>query len=421
MRLLNIYTLAFKEFFDRDVPPYGILSHRWTDDEIAYKDFIKGRNKHSKGYAKVMAFCEFVRTGIKLQADTIYVQSPDGATKDFVDMATREGLSLSWVWVDSICIDKRSSQELSEAINSMFAWYARAAVCIVYMHDVPAFSSTVKEFFQQAFESSDWFTRGWTLQELLAPALSIFCDQTWEVFGHVEAAHGSTRRLLQAPGSIPPGDDLTDWVAMVTGIDHKILDDRSGIFRSCTALRMSWAAKRTTTRVEDEAYCLLGLLDVNMPLLYGEGHKAFQRLQEELIKRSDDQSILAWHGDKPTDNMIGILASNVRAFRYCGNLSNSIEQLPSDPFAITNVGLHIPAGQRLWKLDCESLEPTFDKCCAIYVMNLTCREDADNWRVLLATDTHVHQADNHQATCVPRIDAMQSSRWRGPIRSIAPE
>jgi hypothetical protein len=173
---------------------------------------------------------------------------------------------------DTCCIDKSSSAELSEAINSMYAWYQRGVVCYAYLSDVQLWSTYQPEDADGAWVAenpeavlqvmkSRWWTRGWTLQELIAPPSVVFyaaTSQGWSKIG--------------TKGS------LIDLVAARTGIRDDIL--RGLDVKKCSvAQRMSWASQRETTRTEDLAYCLLGIFGVNMPLLYGEGSKAFLRLQ----------------------------------------------------------------------------------------------------------------------------------------------
>jgi hypothetical protein len=146
MRLLNVNTLTFKEFFDQDIPPYGILSHRWTGDEISHKDFRKGKRRDAAEYGKIREFCAFIRERC------IFDFSPwTHTSRDVLEviegrspvLPNNQGEALQWVWIDSICIDKSSSSELSEAINSMFSWYANAEECYVYMRDVPSSEQSV--------------------------------------------------------------------------------------------------------------------------------------------------------------------------------------------------------------------------------------------------------------------------------------
>ena len=172
------------------------------------------------------------------------------------------------------CIDKTSSAELSEAINSMFRWYEKAKVCYAYLSDVSGDANLKKDVSE--FVGSRWFTRGWTLQELVAPKSVLFYSRRytgWHFLGTKE--------------------DLCDHISAVTGIDTDTLYG-AGLELASVARKMSWASHRETTRVEDTAYCLLGIFDVNMPLLYGEGKKAFLRLQEEILRSSYDYSLFAW-------------------------------------------------------------------------------------------------------------------------------
>ncbi len=178
----------------------------------------------------------------------------------------------SQLWVDTSCIDKTSSTELSEAINSMFAWYRDAAVCYVYLADVPRSGDPRRP--GSAFRHSRWFTRGWTLQELIAPQVVVFLSREWEVIGTKES--------------------LADLVEDITGIDRDVLMNRKSHNDVSVAARMSWAAERITTRIEDQAYCLLGIFGIVMTPIYGEGDHAFRRLQEEILRQIPDDSIFAW-------------------------------------------------------------------------------------------------------------------------------
>ncbi|GKT47601.1 vegetative incompatibility protein HET-E-1 [Colletotrichum spaethianum] len=262
MRLINAKTLQLQEFF-ADRPNYAILSHTWGVEEVTYQDMQADRAliQHKTGWKKIEGCCA---------------------------LALRCGFN--WVWIDTCCIDKTSSAELSEAINSMFQWYRQANVCFVYMIDVPRLAcaplltfhnignfqsdlaSSVKED-KTTFMRSRWFTRGWTLQELLAPPLVEFYTSDWSYIG--------TRK------------DLADIIEEQTKISKDALKFKN-LARFSVRTKMQWAADRQTTRVEDIAYCLLGIFDINMPLLYGEGNRAFRRLQEEILKTTEDYSIFIW-------------------------------------------------------------------------------------------------------------------------------
>lgn len=143
MRLINIHSLEIKDFLDlTQVPPYAILSHRWTDDEITYKDFAKGRRKSSAGFRKIEQFCHWVKKEQpKVQGWLEQAGPPQ---------------RVQWIWVDTACIDQRSSAELSEAINSMYHWYREAAFCVAYLADIANFPT------QEQLAESEWFERGWT-------------------------------------------------------------------------------------------------------------------------------------------------------------------------------------------------------------------------------------------------------------------
>jgi hypothetical protein len=233
------------------------------------------------------------------------------------DIAAAHGFN--YVWIDTCCIDKTSSAELSEAINSMYRWYQDSGVCYAYLADVPLNAVDHRTgAISPEFSKSRWFTRGWTLQELIAPSTVIILDQKWQEIG--------TKLSLQR------------MISKITGIPTNILleGDLEG---ASVAQRMSWASKRKTTKVEDLAYCLMGMFGINMPLLYGEGERAFTRLQEEIMKVSDDYSLFAW---KSSEKHSGLLAASPAAF------FNSSEILPFNPsstlsgaITVNNKGIHL--------------------------------------------------------------------------------
>ncbi|KAK3934665.1 heterokaryon incompatibility protein-domain-containing protein, partial [Diplogelasinospora grovesii] len=243
MRLINAITLTMHTFGGRP-PPYAILSHTWGQEEVSFQDFQLGPEHFGRlrGYAKIEGCCR---------------------------QARKDGYE--WVWVDTCCIDKSSSAELSEAINSMYKWYQGSDVCYVYLADMPRLKWNTE---QRNFLTCRWFTRGWTLQELIAPRHVDFYAEDWSRIG--------TRLSLAKP------------IHYRTGIPVEVLRGKPP--SACLACqKMSWAAHRETSRKEDMAYCLMGIFEVNMPLLYGEGgDEAFRRLQEEILKRSEDLSLLAW-------------------------------------------------------------------------------------------------------------------------------
>ena len=177
-----------------------------------------------------------------------------------------------YLWIDSCCIDKTSSSELSEAINSMYQWYARADVCYAFLADVPAEEDHRRG--ESKFRQSRWFARGWTLQELIAPANVLFLCDDWTCIGSKHS--------------------LASLITEITNVSYNALLRVEPLKEFCVAERLSWAARRQTTRVEDRAYSLLGIFGINMPTLYGEGEGAFRRFQEEIMRRIPDQSLFAW-------------------------------------------------------------------------------------------------------------------------------
>ncbi|KAM7184619.1 Heterokaryon incompatibility protein (HET) domain containing protein [Naviculisporaceae sp. PSN 640] len=247
MRLINTSTLALKEFFDSEVPNYAILSHTWDDDEVSLHEMEQQLPSLAsrRGHQKIKQACRLAQDD-----------------------------QLDWIWLDTCCIDKKSSAELTEAINSMFQWYKRSQVCYAYLSDWDPPSAPGDD---TNFSLCRWFTRGWTLQELVAPSSVIFYDRTW------------AKRGDKSPRS------LGKTIQYITGIPLEVLDGRLSPASFSVAQKMSWAAKRKTTRAEDMAYCLLGLFDINMPMIYGEGTKAFYRLQEQICKKTTDLTIFAWN------------------------------------------------------------------------------------------------------------------------------
>lgn len=310
MRLLNASTYKLHEF-KSDIPPFAILSHCWAEDseEVLFEDIGTPRAERKAGFRKIKGCCT---------------------------QALEDGLQ--YVWIDTCSIDKTSSTELSEAINSMFRWYAQAHVCYVYLEDVQN-----DGLYGGAIESlphSKWFTRGWTLQELIAPRDVVFYTQSWTEIG--------TKMSL-----------LRD-LHKITNIGQEVLMDSRNIFKTSIAQRMYWASKRETTRIEDVAYCLLGLFDVNMPLLYGEGSRAFYRLQLELLAMSNDHSIFAWKDiDDSSQLSTGILASHPSQFQDAGRIVVAHRKNLSDSIiSMTNIGLSIrlpilfSGGNHIAILDC---------------------------------------------------------------------
>ncbi|KAI0532050.1 HET-domain-containing protein [Xylaria digitata] len=294
MRLLGVISLTLEEFFEPNVPKYAILSHTWEQGEILFddlRDIDQAKKKH--GFRKVDMAC-------KLAKSQVYEH----------------------IWIDTCCIDKSSSAELTEAINSMYRWYKKSDVCYAYLSDV--FESEFSFSSPGELRESRWFTRGWTLQELLAPDNVQFYFSEWKNFGNKKE------------------DPLCSIISEITMIDQTILRGGRDILNISVARRMYWASGRKTTRIEDLAYSLLGIFDINMPLIYGEGHKAFRRLQEEILRTTDDQSIFAWHNYDLEGLPVDVLARRPSDFADSGSIS------PYTPFrvnrkatSITNQGIAV--------------------------------------------------------------------------------
>ncbi|OCK73943.1 HET-domain-containing protein [Lepidopterella palustris CBS 459.81] len=312
MWLLNVDDQRLYEFYGEDIPPYAILSHTWGNQEVSFADINKLYRAEDKMWSQIRetgcANSNFTQSNLQhvgsnahlpppspnFEAQWVEMNKPGGLDKIRKTCRRAKADGHQYVWIDTCCIDKSSSAELSEAINSMFSWYQNSKVCYAYLEDVEASS------FEDSLPSSRWFTRGWTLQELIAPEFVVFVDKYFDEFGTKQS--------------------MASTISEITGIHKEVLQSKHPVQMSI-AQRMSWAAKRQTTRIEDQAYCLLGIFDVHMPLLYGEGENAFRRLQEEIIKVSNDQSILAWqHESLGVNDLATCLAKSPRDFAQAGNI-----------------------------------------------------------------------------------------------------
>ena len=277
---------------------YAILSHCWgqPQQEVLFKDMeglarmdraMREKIQLRSGYQKILQSCE---------------------------QAHRD--QLQWIWIDTCCINKESSAELSEAINSMFRWYENSDRCYAFLHDVDdTIFPTERGEERVGFRApSKWFTRGWTLQELIAPRNVQFFNQNWTVIGDKRSLALHLERITRVPA--------------------RVLKNGISSHRPSIAQIMSWAADRVTTREEDRAYSLLGLFGVYMPMLYGEGRHAFRRLQLEIIRMSNDHSIFAWD----TGGRIGlsgsVLADDPSFFRNCHDVVKTEPRHPRDEFII---------------------------------------------------------------------------------------
>ncbi|KAK2005470.1 HET-domain-containing protein [Colletotrichum eremochloae] len=287
MRLLKTGNLQFEEFYGSETPAYAILSHRWREPELSYQDI-----------------CRIIEDG-----NVLHEPRTSSYDKIMNSRAQARGSGYQYIWVDTCCIDKASSAEYQEAINSMWQWYVESAVCYAYLDDVdlPKLPKAPRKFRHKVYKDllrSEWFTRGWMLQELLAPKSLIFFDRNWNTIGN--------------------SLDLRPSILRITGIDLQHIrnsQDQGGLdlFKHRIGRRMSWASRRDTKRVEDRAYSLLGIFNVHMAMLYGERERAFARLQEEILKCNEDASILVWtyqEGDVEfAPNGLAPSATHFRSYR----------------------------------------------------------------------------------------------------------
>lgn len=236
------------------VGDYAMLSHVWNDVEQSYHEIAR-----------------LERAGAAVNDARL-----SSKVREFHRLA--QLYRCPWIWMDAPCIDKKSSAEISESIRSMFKWYSQSSVCFAYLADVPSDSGPIHAP-DSAFRRSKYFLRGWTLQELIAPRRVVFLAKDWTVLGE---KHG-----------------LAGLLEEITGIDADVLTFRRSLSDISVARRLSWASRRETTRLEDRAYCLMGLFDIHMPVLYGEGHAAFCRLQETILQKIRDHTLLAWEMQDP--------------------------------------------------------------------------------------------------------------------------
>jgi hypothetical protein len=343
MRLINTTTQTLDEFESAKTPPYAILSHTWTKEEITYQDLAHERKSgKDAGYAKLDNGCK---------------------------VATAAGFN--YLWLDTCCIDKTNNVELSEAINSMFQWYKSAGICFAYLADVPASPDPTDA--DSPFSLSRWFTRGWTLQELLAPSEMKFLADDWTEIGDRTKFCSRISNITGIPTSFLLGKDLR---------------------HASVARRLSWASCRKTTKAEDIAYCLLGIFDIQMPLLYGEREfGAFRRLQQEIMKTSDDQSVFAWmkySSATDTHDILAhqkftMLADSPLSFKNSGNIV--VAKAPvvrgylngiRTPTVFNNKGLHlslpiIKKGDRkvLAILNCTDISDEVDQRMAIWLRDVS--------------------------------------------------
>ncbi|KAF4333637.1 ankyrin repeat-containing protein, partial [Fusarium beomiforme] len=364
MRLLHTTKLELVEHNGRNIPLYAILSHTWGSNEVTYQDFQNGRAAEKKNsYSKIKT-----SSGVAALAN------------------------IKYLWIDTCCIDKANNVELTRAINTMYYWYRGAHVCFAYLVDVPSNDDPYAP--ESYFSKSRWFTRGWTLQELIAPSDVIFFADNWTRIG--------SRR------------ELSSVISGVTGIPVRFLLGASPLRDASIAQRMSWASQRETTEVEDIAYCLLGIFDIHMPLIYGERENAFRRLQEEILKVTDDQSIFAWRLDADVQVIKddGPLASSPASFKRSGNIIKTTlapagghSMGTRTPSFLSNRGLHlalplVPKGQSyLAVLGCSDETMLNSRRTAIWLRDIS-------------TDGSVYQRIKFDKLETVKLDSIRKSQYK---------
>jgi hypothetical protein len=247
MRLLNVYNLKLVEFSDDKRPAYAIASHRWDEHEATFVDVRDTQNTSTTGYQKVKDFAKYV--------------------KDHVS-------GVDWLWIDTCCINKDSTAELSKAINLMFEWYYQADVCLAYLRDVEEVRDELR------FQQSEWFERGWTLQELLAPRVVVFLTRTWEVIGNKGASTNEYK-------STNVGDSIEDAIAEITNVPREVLQEYQRSSQLSTQEKIQWMEGRKATEEEDLTYALFGILNVSLAVIYGERGRARDRLLAVLREREE--------------------------------------------------------------------------------------------------------------------------------------
>jgi len=356
---------------------YSILSHRWDSNEILFKDILQFPNITSSAVEKLQKLLEsdekyFDNRSILQEllkessisqangADKALIHflyglvhaigpSPTSINAGFVKLInfcyfSLTQYSINFAWIDTCCIDKTSSAELEESIRSMFRWYRNSGICLIYLGKTADLEGGVGMLRQDP-----WFSRGWTLQELLAPKQVKFYGSKWDPLTGPTQVNDKVEPTKNQ--KVEDRRTILQWVSEITQISLKeLLNFEPGLYN--IRGRLAWASGRETTRVEDEAYCLLGIFNITISIAYGEGEIAFQRLQEAIMQRSNDRSLFLWEYDffrNPQSYQSSILAARPKDFRSAQAISiesdtngiSETEDLPPAHFTLTNNGLQI--------------------------------------------------------------------------------
>ncbi|KAL8381082.1 hypothetical protein RB595_005391 [Gaeumannomyces hyphopodioides] len=329
MRLLNVNTRELHEFNGDRIPPYAIFSHVGEGaGEVTYQEWQRVR-QHARA-DRLFLNCDAV-----LVDESKSIQDKPGFAKinNFISTLNKVYPHIEWAHIHNVCVNRSSSAEVDEAVNSCFGWCQRAATCLAFLDDVPIDLWPLKAN-PAEFSRARWFRRSWALIELVAPLEVRFFDSKFNFL--------STRR------------ELSDVLHTITKVDERFLTGNGNPKSVSAAHRIAWAANRETSRPEDTVYCLMGLLDVHMTPMYGEGKEAaFRRLQAKALKRTGDASLLAWgfHGGGTGLSLTpaqrtGPFAALPAQFAACQGITPTIpitasQACATPEFKITNRGVWI--------------------------------------------------------------------------------
>jgi Heterokaryon incompatibility protein (HET) len=351
------------QMVEKNVASYAIFSHRWLKSgELTFQDLLKLKSITAAGFSQLLksptelmklsgttildkARKESIKCGVsakegikcddravleKMEEICEWLSNKNHKANDFVKLVKfckkASEYQCNFVWLDTGCIDKDSSAELEESIRSMFKWYKNSRICIIHLGETTSPSN---------MQQDPWFTRGWTLQELLAPQEIKFFSRSWVPL----TQHNNDKKddkYLKIP--------LWEFISRITKIPVvQLLEFEPGT-KSNIREKMVWMSKRTTTRIEDMAYCLIGIFNIPLSIAYGEGQMAFYRLQVEILQHSHDRGLFVWNGLPSSHNTM--FAAGPKAFFSLEGSQHTIGEDvvgPVDPtYMLTNYGLHIP-------------------------------------------------------------------------------
>jgi hypothetical protein len=310
---------------------YAILSHRWLPKELTFQDMVSMKKECTGSDAedRIEMWRDYMLKHVKDVKEAV------DKVSQFCKVACQKIYHCEYVWFDTGCINKESSAELEESIRSMFKWYRDSEICIAYLQDTTSAFTMRKD---------PWFTRGWTLQELLAPKkIKFFCRGWQPITDEPNDRIVSPSSDLWYIESNPATVTLWENISQITTIPvDELFSFKPGLRN--VRQRMEWAYRRNTTRIEDMAYSLIGLFDIALSIAYGEGKMAFYRLQLEIMQRSDDKSLFVWAGAPSAYN--SMLAAGPECFSPTESSSvfeeaDEVISSTDTTYTLTNRGLHI--------------------------------------------------------------------------------